>query len=219
LKVSNLVQSFENQTQVKSAEPTMANNNQQHVANSNHQQPQNVINNKQQVQRLQQQPLQQQQQPTQHNHNGTAKKPPVIMAKSNGDIRHGGVHLIAPPKSQDSSVELGKTTVLATQIQQQQQRQPLQQRQETRGSGQQQQQQRNEPFGLISSSAAPPVSTSKTIATSPVQSELSGGIGGGCWEHDFTGYPQRPPAKTKTKIIYDLGTPEMNSQGRRETKK
>ncbi len=198
----------------------MANNNQQHVANSNHQQPQNIINNKQQIQSLQQQqqPLQQQQQPTQHNHNGTAKKPPVIMAKSNGDIRHGGVHLIAPPKSQDSSCEVGKTTVLTAQLQQQQ-RQPLQQRQETRGPGQQQQQ-RNEPFGLISSSAAPPpVSSSKTIATSPVQSELSGGIGGGGWEHDFTGYPQRPPAKAKTKIIYDLGTPEMNSQGRRETKK
>ncbi len=139
------------------------------------------------------------------------------MAKSNGDIRHGGVHFIAPPKSQDSSGEAGKTTVLTTQLQQQQP-QPLQQLQEIRGPVQQQQQ-RNEPFGLFSSSAAPaPVSSSKTIATSPVQSELSGGIGGGGWEHDFTGYPQRPPAKAKTKIIYDLGTPEMNSQGRRETK-
>ena len=48
--------------------------------------------------------------------------------------------------------------------------------------------------------------SSHTIATSPVNSEPLG------WEHDFS-YPRTQP-RPRTKIIYDLGTPEMNSQGR-----
>jgi hypothetical protein len=178
--------------------------------NSSQQQPL-TANNKQTISNHHQQQQQVQQAPN----SSTARKPPVIMNKSNGDVRHMIPLTTARPTpavaaeitatllgSQEETKPAHVTSTATTAIAAQQLR--------PAARDPRQQQQQHEDFMGFAPTAATG-KTSKTIATSPVNSEPPTSSVG--WEHDFA-YPKRP-VKAKTKIIYDLGTPEMNSQGRR----
>jgi hypothetical protein len=151
------------------------------------------------------------------------------MIKTNGDVRHpiGSSHIVTANESSVAVITTATTTkslatttttsgeakynnssaviVPAVHQQQQQQRRPQRLQQPT-----------EEEFAVADGGTKTTAavkscgSSHKTIATSPVHSEPLGSSG---WEHDFA-YPATRPAKPRTKIIYDLGTPEMNSQGR-----